>query len=193
MTGLNSGSMDDLLAPSPTNSASGSLVKMTFSTFLNSAGVLGESTWMVELSWALRRISCATSVGSLMFAVVNAGMSRSLLYVRSSSRIPNILRASSRFAASFDSPASLAKLPGFRVRGALDGLPHLATASANSRMESSSSPAISSAGTPVSLATFARAVSSSALALRSSTCFFQAAASSWAFWSSVLRFSWSSS
>ena len=50
----------------PTNSASGSLVKMTFSTFLNSAGVLGESTWMVELSWALRRISFATSVGSLM-------------------------------------------------------------------------------------------------------------------------------
>ena len=78
-TGANFGSMDDFLPPSPTNSASGSLVKMTFSTFLNSAGVLGESTWMVELPWALRRISCATSVGSVMLDVFSAAIRRSFL------------------------------------------------------------------------------------------------------------------
>ena len=101
--------------------------------------------------------------------------------------------AGGRLAASLPSPASAKNLPGLLVRGALDGLPQAAMALALAAISSSSAPNTSSAGTPDSFATLARALSSSALALRSSTRLLQAAASSLAFWISLLDCSWSSS
>ena len=66
--------MLDFCPPSSTNSASGSFVNRMWLMSLKSMGVDGESVWMTDASRALVMMPLTTSLGRVIFDVVNAAI-----------------------------------------------------------------------------------------------------------------------